>query len=312
MRPDWEELLWAFAIQDFDVSIVSNGTLLSDSVVKRLASIPNLDMMVSLDGDTEKNDQVRGGRGAQRKTVAGLRRLREAGLDVQVNATIIRDNLSEVAYLTKLSRDLDLSMRFSLLNPYNGRGKAVIEAALSVDQMLALREFCHEARQHGSKVFLNVPPLLQYPEDIIPIRSPSCGWTKSYCGVTYDGYVTICGVAGADETLHVGNVMTSSFAEIWREAPLFNYLRNLGPENLKGVCGKCSYKEACGGACRLSAYKSAGDFTASYSMCQAFYDQGVIDDSRLLEQSEVVAVATSPPLSAKPGRLLPLEPVSAQ
>jgi radical SAM protein with 4Fe4S-binding SPASM domain len=172
-----------------------------------------------------------------------------------------------------------------------------------VEQILALREFCHELRQRGSKVFLNVPPLLQYAEDVIPIRSPSCGWTKSYCGVTYDGYVTICGVAGADETLHVGNIMEQPFDEIWLNAPLFRELRTLTSDDLRGVCRRCPVRVECGGACRLSAYKSKHDFTASYGMCQTFFDRGYIPDDVLDP-----AVASEPLDTATPmmGRRLPV------
>lgn len=110
--------------------------------------------------------------------------------------------------------------------------------ALDVEEIIALREYCHELRLRGSRIFLNVPPLLQRPEDVIPIRSPSCGWTRSYCGVTYDGNVTICGVAGADSALYVGNVMETPFDEIWLNAPRFQHLRSLGASDLKGICSR--------------------------------------------------------------------------
>jgi AdoMet-dependent heme synthase len=283
MRRDWHDTLLAFADEDFTISVVSNGTMLTGDVVDKLRRIPKLAVLVSLDGDAESHNEIRGSRGAHAKTVAAIRRLRDADIEVQVNATIIKSNFNDVPYLTRLSRDVDVSMRFSLLNPYNGRGTEVASAALNVEQVLALREFCHEVRLSGSRVFINLPPLLQYPADVLPMRSPSCGWTKSYCGVTHDGHVTICGVAGADETLYVGNVMEQSFVNIWLHAPLFNHLRSLTAEDLTGVCSKCVYRQDCGGACRLSAYKGSGDFTTSYSMCQAFYDAGVVDTTFLEE-----------------------------
>jgi radical SAM protein with 4Fe4S-binding SPASM domain len=191
-------------------------------------------------------------------------------------------------------------VRFSLLNPYNGRGEVVSPLALGVEQISALRDYCHEVRLRGSQVFINLPPLLLDPSDIVPIRSPSCGWTKSYCGITHDGYVTICGVAGADKSLHVGNILEDSFADIWNDAPLFRKLRSLETSSLTGICARCAYRDICGGACRLFAYKSTGDFTASYGLCQAFYDKGAVDDEFLLPEDQV----TTP--SPRTVRLLPL------
>jgi radical SAM protein with 4Fe4S-binding SPASM domain len=281
IRRDWFETFKAFDDEGFVLSIVSNGTLIPDAAVEKLKTLRDAHILISLDGNVEAHDAIRGASGAHGKTVRAIRRLVDAGISVQVNATIIKSNLRDVAYLAKLSREFDVSMRFSLLNPYNGRGPNLAPLALDVEEILALREFCHELRSLGSKVFLNIPPLLQYPEDVIPIRSPSCGWTKSYCGVTYDGNVTICGVAGADETLHVGNIMNQSFDDIWLNAPLFQKLRSYSERDLKGICGRCPVRKECGGACRLSAYKSKHDFTVSYGMCQTFYDRGFIPEAVL-------------------------------
>jgi radical SAM protein with 4Fe4S-binding SPASM domain len=287
VRKDWQELLDAFADQGFLLSIVSNGTLIDPVRVEKLRSYPECNILISLDGDRENHDRIRGRKGAHAETVKEIAALREAGIAVQVNATIIKTNFGDVAYLARLSRDLDVAMRFSLLNPYNGRGPNQAPQALDVEEILRLREFCHVLRQCGSRVFLNIPPLLLHAEDVLPIRSPSCGWTKSYCGVTYDGNVTICGVAGADESLYVGNVRETPFDELWLTAPLFQKLRAMDHNDLTGVCGRCPVKAECGGACRLSAYKSKQDFAASYGMCQTFYDLGYIPEDVLdpLEQA---------------------------
>ncbi|MDJ0643088.1 MAG: radical SAM protein [Erythrobacter sp.] len=295
VRKDWHELLEAFAGHGMALSIVSNGTLISPDRIARLTQFPDCNILISLDGDRENHDKIRGREGAHAETIAEITQLREAGIDVQVNATIIKTNFSDVPFLARLSRDLDVPMRLSLLNPYNGRGPNEAPLALDVEEILRLREFCHLLRQEGSRIFLNIPPLLLHAEDVLPIRSPSCGWTKSYCGVTYDGNVTICGVAGADESLYVGNVTETPFDELWRSAPLFQKLRSMDHDDLTGICGRCPVKVECGGACRLSAYKSKDDFAASYGMCQTFYDLGYIPEE-VLDPIEMAPV----PVEAEP------------
>ena len=57
--------------------------------------------------------------------------------------------------------------------------------------------------------------------------------------------------------LTVGNLRERSFREIWEEAPELVALRD--PEQLKGRCGSCEYKELCGG-CRCRAYAQFGDY----------------------------------------------------
>lgn len=280
-RKDWREVCAAFDSNGFILSIVSNGTLISDDHLKELRKFRDVGILFSLDGDVEAHDEIRGQKGSHHRTVQAIKATHDWGIPVQVNATIIKRNFADTIYLAELSHQLDVSVRFSLLNPYNGRGLNLVPTALDVDEIIRLREFCHELRKRGSKVFINLPPLLQYSEDIVPARSPSCGWTKSYCGVTYDGNVTICGVAGADKTLYQGNIMEKPFDEIWLSSPLFNQLRRLNESDLKGICSRCPARQWCGGSCRLSAYKRDGDFTASLGICQTFYDLGHIPEEVL-------------------------------
>ncbi len=280
-RKDWFDICHAFDQKNIAISLVTNGTLIDSSRVKKLKSLQHLSMLISIDGASNNHDRIRGQKGAYEKTVSALDHCVKAGLDVQVNATVIKSNKEDVVHLAVLSSEYNVPVRLSLLNPYNGRGPDLAPEALDVVEILELRNFCHKLRERGSKVFLNLPPLLLHPEDVIPIRSPACGWTESYCGITHDGNVTICGVAGADKTLHQGNIMERSFDDIWINSELFKTLRSYKTSELKGICGRCKLSEMCGGACRLSAYKRAGDFKASYQMCQTFYDFGLIPEESL-------------------------------
>jgi MoaA/NifB/PqqE/SkfB family radical SAM enzyme len=65
---------------------------------------------------------------------------------IAVNATIFRDNLSEVPFFTKLARDFDYDVRLSLLHP-NGRGEGMSKQALDPEEILRLREYCHIMRK---------------------------------------------------------------------------------------------------------------------------------------------------------------------
>lgn len=280
-RKDWFDICYAFDQLGMEVSLVTNGTLIDSSRVEKLKTLNHLSILISIDGSQQSHDTIRGMQGAYEKSVSALELCVKSGLDVQVNATIIKTNKKDVIHLATLSLEHNVPVRLSLLNPYNGRGLNLAPDALDVIDILELRSFCHELRDRGSKIFLNVPPLLLHPEDVIPIRSPACGWTESYCGITHDGNVTICGVAGADKTLHQGNIMEKSFADIWQNSELFKILRSYETSELKGICGRCRLSEVCGGACRLSAYKRSGDFKASYQMCQTFYDFGLIPEEAL-------------------------------
>jgi radical SAM protein with 4Fe4S-binding SPASM domain len=62
----------------------------------------------------------------------------------------------------------------------------------------------------------------------------------------------------------VGNLKIEKFRDVWLSSKLFNELRNR--ENLKGACGKCTYKYTCGG-CRARASAYYEDVQASDPGC---------------------------------------------
>jgi radical SAM protein with 4Fe4S-binding SPASM domain len=64
--------------------------------------------------------------------------------------------------------------------------------------------------------------------------------------------------------LAVGNVRRESIVELYRNAPLMRHLRD--PTMLKGRCGRCPYREVCGGS-RARAYALTGDPFAEDPTC---------------------------------------------
>jgi radical SAM protein with 4Fe4S-binding SPASM domain len=64
--------------------------------------------------------------------------------------------------------------------------------------------------------------------------------------------------------IHAGNVRETPLAEIYRNAPIFNALRDTS--RLKGKCGACEFKEICGGS-RARAYALTGDPLAQELCC---------------------------------------------
>jgi radical SAM protein with 4Fe4S-binding SPASM domain len=62
----------------------------------------------------------------------------------------------------------------------------------------------------------------------------------------------------------LGNVRKQSIREIWDNSPILAKLQSRGL--LKGTCGKCEYRDQCGG-CRGRAYEETGDILAEDPGC---------------------------------------------
>ena len=61
-----------------------------------------------------------------------------------------------------------------------------------------------------------------------------------------------------------GNVRHTAPGEIYRDSPIFKELRD--PSRLKGRCGRCEYRDLCGGS-RARAYALTRDYLAEDSSC---------------------------------------------
>jgi radical SAM protein with 4Fe4S-binding SPASM domain len=94
-------------------------------------------------------------------------------------------------------------------------------------------------------------PLLHYET-----RCP-CG--LQYCRITPEGKVTPCPYTPAV----AGDLRAQHFARVWQESPVFAALRAAA---LGGKCGRCEYREICGG-CRARAYAETGDLLAEDASC---------------------------------------------
>jgi radical SAM protein with 4Fe4S-binding SPASM domain len=87
----------------------------------------------------------------------------------------------------------------------------------------------------------------------------SCPAGKYYCRITPEGDVTPCPYM----PVAAGNLRQASFAELWRQSPVFSDLRE---PKLGGRCGACEFAKLCGG-CRCRAYASYGDYLAEDPAC---------------------------------------------
>ncbi len=96
--------------------------------------------------------------------------------------------------------------------------------------------------------------------DALNSMTRGCLAGTSFCFISHRGRIQGCGYLDVE----AGNIRDKSFREIWTNSRLFRELRDLS--NIKGKCGICEYKRACGG-CRARAYESTGDYLEAEPYC---------------------------------------------
>lgn len=266
------------------VSIATNGTLITKDVAKRIANLGVDYVEVSLDSThPEIHDEFRGVRGAWRRTIEGIQNIVEQTfVNVGLAPTITKLNFDELEDLIKLAIKLKVDKFFVFNFIPVGEGKNLIDVDLTLQMREKMLSTLYDYYIKEGIVTLSTCPqyarvcMMKSEGQVAPTSHYSvskgketrliaefmggCGVGRAYCAIQPNGIVTPC----VYMPIVVGNLKKQSFKEIWTTSPVLEELRSR--EDLKGHCGVCEYRSACGG-CRARAYAYFGDYKAPDPGC---------------------------------------------
>jgi len=243
---------------------------------------------ISLDGAVPAtHDGIRGIPGHFVETIKGITALSEAGLTVQVNTTVMRANVDELADIADLIARAGAHIWEVFFLVQVGRGVAT--DAVSPEEHEEICHFLYDASQHGFIVRTVEAPFFRrvvsrrQAGDPAPtstlyqtlagrletLMGPVAGRPRAQTASTRDGK-GILFVAHDGEInpagflpLPLGNVRDESIATIYRDDPL---LRRIRDAEFTGRCGRCEYADLCGGS-RARAFAASGDPLGEDSAC---------------------------------------------
>lgn len=249
------------------VVVGTNGTLLTDEKIAALMTAGVTGVAVSLESlRASYHDRFRHGHGSLAATLEAVARLRRHGLDFIVQTTITSGNRKEVAALV----DWAAAQGAVSFNAYflvaTGRGTRLRD--LTADEYeSALQELVGLHVTYLGEMMVRAkcaPHFMRLvhsaaPDSPILNYQTRCPCGVQYCRITPDGKLTPCPYL----PLPAGDLRRRSFADLWRRAPLFARLRSGA---LGGKCGRCEYRQVCGG-CRARAYAADSDPMSADPAC---------------------------------------------
>ncbi|HPR55075.1 MAG TPA: radical SAM protein [Deltaproteobacteria bacterium] len=255
--------------------IATNGTLITEETAFRLKEEGLACAAVSLDSwRDEVHDYVRNRENTYELTMNGIRALKKAGIPLQINATAMQYNFHDLDELLELVDDLGSGIMLMYQLVPVGRGDAIRDATLTVNENERLLKFLARKQMDISTI---VEPVAgpQYWPYLMERRGHTGGIWLSLARQVFHGcaagrgfvYIKANGDVWPCPFVEVsaGNVRQSPFDRIWAESEVFHALRDR-ENTLKGRCGECSYRTICGG-CRGRAMACSGDFLAEDPSC---------------------------------------------
>lgn len=243
---------------------------------------------ISLDGAlAATHESVRGIPGHFEKTVQAIRALTAAGLTVQVNTTVMRSNVEELAQIAEIVASTGAHIWEVFFLVQMGRG--IVTEAVSPQEHEDICHFLYDASQYGFIVRTVEAPFFrrvvahrlagdQAPEstlyqklskELIALMGSATKRLRAHTTATRDGkgivFVAYDGEVYPAGFLPqpLGNVRDHPIAEIYRENPLLVQIRSA---KFSGRCGYCEYSDLCGGS-RARAFAATGDALGEDPAC---------------------------------------------
>ena len=267
LRDDLETLTQHASSRGATVVVGTNGTRLTDDRIQSLKDSGLQGVAVSVDSlDARYHDRFRHGSGALADTLQAVDRLRHHELDFVVQTTLTKGNRKELSDLTRWAAEKG-AVAFNLYFVVaTGRGEKMPGLEPEENERV-LAELLELEQQYRGRMMVRSkcqPQIMRHAAEKDP-QSPllsygtRCPCGVHYCRITPEGKVTPCPYT----QVVAGDLLQSSFGDIWFGSPVFSQLRK--PE-LGGRCGRCEYQLVCGG-CRARAHATTGDLLGPDDSC---------------------------------------------
>ncbi|HEY2990495.1 MAG TPA: TIGR04053 family radical SAM/SPASM domain-containing protein [Candidatus Binatia bacterium] len=275
-RPDLYSLIDYAARLGLTVSVAPSSTqLLTRDVFQRFKDAGVESISLSLDGSTaEKHEGIRGISGCFTRTLNAAWDALRAGLRLQVNTLVTAETLGDLTRIYNLLSSLPL-MRWKLFTLIGvGRGRTLSEP--TPEQCESLHDWlCEISRDSPFPVATTEAPhfrrvaLTRMRARGIPLSAIEKSPVGRGFGIRDGNGVMFISHTGSVYPsgflpLSAGNVRATDVVDLYRHSNLFKMIRQT--RLFKGKCGRCEFKEICGGS-RARAYARHGDPLEADPLC---------------------------------------------
>ncbi|MDD3587662.1 MAG: radical SAM protein [Thermoguttaceae bacterium] len=243
-----------------DFAVLTNGTMITESLAKRLARLHPRYVQVSLDGGPATHDQIRG-QGAFAAALAGLDQLHRARIRTVISFTASRLNQGDFRAVVHLARAHGIDQVWSdRLIPTTLKQRdwslSPGEAKEFFEQMNSCRMECEASRRFFSWGRLagqgnRTQVTMRRAGQFLTAGGPAyrCAAARSLVAVLPDGTLLPC----RRMPIPVGRLSETTLLDLYRNSPVLKELRRgFNP------CPSCPFGRVCQGGLRCLSYAVYG------------------------------------------------------
>ena len=276
LRKDFFDILDEARRRGLSVTVFTNGTLLDDAAIDRLADAFPHRVELTLYATREKHDDITRLKGSFDKTVAAARELVARGVTVAIKTTVMRDTAFDHHALRRLCDDIGCEYMpdFNMSAGVDGARAPLTRLSPNAEDLI------RNALDPATPVWVGT---LEQPRriDLDAVRGqPVCGAGRSLMSISPEGHITPCNSL----PIFMGSVREGGLPAVWNAGRFARAARGESdagqgsPDELSRwqgvvrgkykVCGdfrRCAWCQKCPGM----AYLETGDELApSVSNCR--------------------------------------------
>jgi mycofactocin radical SAM maturase len=269
MRPDFEQILDACHERGIMTCISTNGTLLNEERVARLAASRLVAIQVSMDGATRETCDAIRGHGVFDKAIAALKLLAATRIPTSINTVLTTHNADQIPAMHAMAKELGVSLRVSRFRP-SGRGADNWESLRPTPaQLLAFSDWLASSGdvRTGDSFF----SLTSQERQGLGLNL--CGAAKLTCCVGPTGNMYPCAFLQTDR-FRAGSLREETFQEIWDHSEIYESFRSLRIHS----CEECNRFDQCHGGCPAVAWHLKNDINSGDPECLERCVTSIADD----------------------------------
>jgi radical SAM protein with 4Fe4S-binding SPASM domain len=275
LRTDAPDLIAHAAARGLHSFVNTNGRLLEPGLIAAIkkASRGRITFGFSLDS-VDRDVQNKCRPGGLQDFLRHTALCDEAGVKYFVLVTVSRANMGTLAQTSEFLRKRNIPM---IRSPFVPRGGGVARRDLMFTRE-DMETTIHPVLRANPLAYVSYTPFFASPDATriglsklgLSLGQLGCQAARGFVGVSPEGDVAPC-VHLLDSTAICGNVKRTPLSELFSTNPVLCALRE--GRGLKGRCGRCRYRTACGG-CRARAFYASGDCFAEDPTCFFKPDEG--------------------------------------
>ncbi len=260
LREDLLEIL-AYAQTHFsgEIRMISNANHLTESYLQSIKQLGVNSLMLSLDGDQETHDRLRGNQGSYQRVMAASRYAIALGMTVRFSLVANLQNLHTIKGEIEKAAQAGVKLFSIFLMSPVGRAANMVNSLIPPDRWI---QFCHDLRQwyldHELDRSLNLIVEKGFQSKSSPLdvggihgRGIGCsyiGSNRKYIMIDPIGriYPCVCFV-GSDHL--IGNIRTTPLKDIIENDDYWNFYLKL-QDKVYPSCTGCTSMEICHSGCK--------------------------------------------------------------